>query len=141
MKCRSQKRLAGRIRAERRVLLERLAAVERRGGVLDPRDAGGGTIRAAEAMDEVQESVVRELVLASREALISRVRALEQAEERIRSGTYGICDLCGGPIPPQRLEALPEAALCLPCAEAVENPWPSWRRRAVAPGGPRRPAA
>ncbi|MBA7707673.1 RNA polymerase-binding transcription factor DksA [subsurface metagenome] len=33
-------------------------------------------------------------------------------------GTYGLCDACGQPIDPARLEALPEASLCLSCKAA-----------------------
>lgn len=39
-------------------------------------------------------------------------RALQKLEE----GTYGVCDACGGPIAPRRLEVAPESALCIDCA-------------------------
>ena len=37
------------------------------------------------------------------------LRALEKLDE----GTYGVCDVCGDPVPPRRLEALPWAVLCV----------------------------
>jgi DnaK suppressor protein len=40
---------------------------------------------------------------------------VEHALKKYEAGTYGICDLCGRPIEPARLEALPQASLCLEC--------------------------
>jgi DnaK suppressor protein len=45
---------------------------------------------------------------------------LDQVEEalvRIKEGTYGICESCGGHIPKVRLNFLPYATLCVQCAE------------------------
>lgn len=42
--------------------------------------------------------------------------ALDDAAARLRSGTYGICERCGEPIPAARLEARPTARTCVPCA-------------------------
>ena len=40
---------------------------------------------------------------------------VERALHKFDSGTYGFCDSCGQPIDPPRLEALPQASLCLSC--------------------------
>jgi hypothetical protein len=40
---------------------------------------------------------------------------VEQALHKFEVGTYGLCDICGQPIAPERLEALPWANLCLSC--------------------------
>jgi DnaK suppressor protein len=40
---------------------------------------------------------------------------VEHALKKYEAGTYGICDLCSRPIEPARLEALPQANLCLEC--------------------------
>ncbi|MDR2116326.1 MAG: TraR/DksA family transcriptional regulator [Planctomycetaceae bacterium] len=45
---------------------------------------------------------------------------LDQVNEalvRIKDGTYGCCESCGGRIPKVRLNFLPYAALCVQCAE------------------------
>ncbi len=47
--------------------------------------------------------------------------ALAEAEgalRRIAQGSYGRCEACRGAIALARLEALPSAGLCLPCASA-----------------------
>ena len=42
---------------------------------------------------------------------------IEHALLKFEAGTYGICDSCGNPIGPERLEVLPQANLCLNCKE------------------------
>ena len=50
-------------------------------------------------------------------ALIAReIVSVKRALTRIDNGTYGKCVRCGGEIAPKRLEARPEAALCIECA-------------------------
>jgi DnaK suppressor protein len=41
---------------------------------------------------------------------------IEHALRKIDAGTYGICDNCGQPIDPARLEALPHAIHCMTCS-------------------------
>lgn len=40
---------------------------------------------------------------------------IDRALERIESGTYGICTDCNQPMSLERLEAMPEATLCIKC--------------------------
>lgn len=50
-------------------------------------------------------------------ALIAReVASVNRALLRIETGTYGECTRCGAEIAPKRLEARPEASLCISCA-------------------------
>ena len=47
---------------------------------------------------------------------------VESALARISYGSYGRCAHCGTTLPLERLEVLPQAALCMPCqrdADAV----------------------
>lgn len=49
--------------------------------------------------------------------LIAReIASVERALLRIEKGSYGECVRCGENIAPARLEARPEAALCIGCA-------------------------
>jgi DnaK suppressor protein len=54
------------------------------------------------------------------ERLIEKARKLDEALHRMPRGLYGICASCGKPIHKLRLEALPEADLCLPCQHHSE---------------------
>ena len=55
-------------------------------------------------------------------ALLQRAhRARDDARhalDQLDAGVYGICERCGGPIAPERLEARPDARLCIDCARA-----------------------
>jgi DnaK suppressor protein len=66
-----------------------------------------------------EEEATETLELEKRLALENRIRQelakVEHALGKIQSGTYGICDNCGKPIDPGRLEALPQAAVCMNC--------------------------
>ncbi len=48
------------------------------------------------------------------------LRQIERALQKMREGTYGICEDCGKPIPPKRLTAVPWAIYCIECAEKHE---------------------
>ena len=45
-----------------------------------------------------------------------RIAEIEAARARLDAGTYGRCEVCGEPIPDQRLEARPVARTCVGCA-------------------------
>lgn len=48
-----------------------------------------------------------------------QVQAAMRARER---GTYGVCQECGQKISPERLQARPEATLCIECQRRLEQP-------------------
>ena len=53
-------------------------------------------------------------------AVISdQIASVRRALDRIEEGTYGECVKCGREIAEGRLEARPEAALCIECASAA----------------------
>jgi DnaK suppressor protein len=79
---------------------------------------GDGTVEAISRLTEIGVGSSLEQGLARTE------RALTKLDE----GTYGICDACGGAIAPARLEAIPDAALCLPCASSQRRVPPPRRR-------------
>jgi len=68
-----------------------------------------------------EEEATETLELEKRLALENRIRqelaGIEHALQKFEEGTYGKCDNCGQPIDPARLEALPQASLCLNCKE------------------------
>ncbi len=73
----------------------------------DPNTAEGGSL-AFEFEKEL--SVAR-----NAEDLLAKV---EHALERMDQGVYGICEVCGNPIPVARLDALPYATTDVSCASA-----------------------
>ena len=65
--------------------------------------------------EEAEESVNLEKRLAMEKRLGGAASEVELAIQKLEKGTYGLCNICGKPIPPARLEALPQAILCLDC--------------------------
>lgn len=60
--------------------------------------------------------------LESQGALVEReIASVKRALARIEDGIYGECVRCGEDIAPARLEARPEAALCIDCARNAEG--------------------
>jgi RNA polymerase-binding transcription factor DksA len=53
-------------------------------------------------------------------ALVEQARThlaeVDAALARVADGSYGVCESCGGPIAPARLEARPVARTCITCA-------------------------
>lgn len=67
--------------------------------------------------DSAQSTAERGKVLALVERLRGQLAEVDHALARIESGEYGICERCGDPISPERLEALPYSTLCVRCKQ------------------------
>ncbi len=65
--------------------------------------------------------VEREKVMALVNGLERKLESIEYALRQAKEGTYGVCEHCGEPIDPARLEAVPEATLCVSCKSIVER--------------------
>ena len=71
--------------------------------------------------DTATETVDREIDY-TLEASDGRLLAdIDAALGRIEKGTYGTCVNCGAQIPPERLEAMPWATLCIECKRKEER--------------------
>ena len=62
----------------------------------------------------------RELQQTTQELLDREVEQVQAAMRARQAGTYGTCQECGRDIPPERLEARPEATLCVDCQRRLE---------------------
>jgi RNA polymerase-binding transcription factor DksA len=62
-----------------------------------------------------------EMALNRKERATQQQEELHLALERIKAGVYGVCQQCGQPINPERLEILPATPLCVTCSAAVEE--------------------
>lgn len=67
--------------------------------------------------DRSHSTQERSRLIAVVETLRSNLKDVERALERIDDGTYGLCERCGKPIDPDRLEARPWALLCMDCKQ------------------------
>jgi RNA polymerase-binding transcription factor DksA len=114
------------------VLRERLerdrAETERTLGIIRDRlqigqmDSGGELSLADQhPADAATETESRELDMTQRRMLEARLKRIGDALERMGSGTYGRCVVCGSPIPQERLEAVPDTAYCVKDAGREER--------------------
>jgi DnaK suppressor protein len=67
-------------------------------------------------MDAIQSQQIALGLKARQQQALLRVR---NALKAVSDGTYGRCRRCKGPIPIERLEAQPDAVLCVTCAESA----------------------
>jgi DnaK suppressor protein len=81
-------------------------------------DSGGVSSHQADNADALSEYERNLAIIANSRAVLSQVHA---ALARLDNGAYGVCERCGKPIEPRRLEALPYATLCVGCQQASEQ--------------------
>ena len=78
---------------------------------MDPKDL------ADIASDDIDRRMIE--MLGSQE--LKRLKLIESAQTRIKQGKYGHCIKCDRPIPPERLEAIPYALMCIDCKSEEER--------------------
>jgi DnaK suppressor protein len=71
--------------------------------------------------DSAHSTAERARIISVVKALAANLRWVNRALVKMDAGTYGTCERCGNPIPPERLEALPWAILCIDCKQKGEN--------------------
>ena len=82
----------------------------------DQRDVTGEISTVGQHPADVADFTYQREMQETTHQLIDRETAQVQAAMRAREqGTYGTCQECGRAIPPERLEARPEATLCVDC--------------------------
>lgn len=91
--------------ADLRRQFERTVEASRDSNADDEHDPEGATI-----------AYERSQIAAMIDQASRRVVALDTAVGRVYSGTYAVCEVCGGPISFARLEARPFARTCIGCA-------------------------
>jgi len=111
--------LRSHLESERKRLIEQLEQLEADAQPVEERREGSPFGKREE---EATESFELEKRLALEKQTGDQLAAVEHALSKFEKGTYGSCDLCGQPIDPARLEALPQASLCLNCkAKQAKN--------------------
>ncbi len=66
-------------------------------------------------MEAASQIVELDQRLSKARQIQQQIAEVEHALEKVKDGTYGICDGCAKPIAPERLEIMPQANLCLEC--------------------------
>mgnify|MGYP006267552041 CR=1 FL=1 len=84
------------------------------------------TTAGKDEMDLAEEHVDRETLEMLGEQDRNRLSRISAALRRINTGGYGICQQCGRPISEKRLEAMPDALLCIECKHSREEGGRRW---------------
>ena len=101
-----------KLQKERTELQERIEQMRVRGQPSADRREGSPFGKREEGADEASELEKR---LVQEKRLIDALNDVEHAIEKYEAGTYGLCDACGQSIEQARVEAMPQASLCLSC--------------------------
>jgi len=101
-----------RLKKEKTDLVEKIEQLRALGQPSAERKEGSPFGKREEGADEASELEKR---LALERRLEESLSEVEHAIEKYEAGTYGLCDSCGKPIEQARLEAIPQASLCLKC--------------------------
>jgi DnaK suppressor protein len=118
----------------RDALRRHLAGELEQASPLDERGVG-------DSVDVAVDSDYREISSELIEVESRELAHIERALERMREGSYGICEGCGKKIPAARLQALPYATMCVQCqnrqeqGRVTDEPAHRWSRLPEVPGG------
>lgn len=74
-----------------------------------------------DSVDAAADIYEREKTLAIIQTLQNKLQAIERALRAAEKGSYGICEVCGQPIAPGRLEVMPHTTTCITCQEKLER--------------------
>jgi DnaK suppressor protein len=83
-------------------------------------------IEPASATDDDSADVAADIyergkIISLIQSLETKLHSLDEAISRASQGLYGICQMCGEAIAPERLAVMPETTYCVRCASRVEQ--------------------
>ena len=78
-------------------------------------DSGTGSSALEDATDDVEEYITRLPIGLN---LKNRLKDINLAIDKIKSGKYGSCEKCKKPVSQERLNIYPEAKLCSKCGNS-----------------------
>ena len=100
-----------RLENDRKRLVEQLEQI-RAGNSSEDRREGSPFGKREEEATETAELENR---MALEKRVLDQLADIDKALGKFEEGSYGICESCSKPIDPARLEALPQATLCMDC--------------------------
>ena len=103
---------------KKRLLADRAEILAQRNAA---RNEALGRVDEENQEEDGSNAFTRSAELARTSGQDTRIRSIDDALQAIKNKTYGICSMCGKPIPRERLEAAPFAIRCLECKEKWEQ--------------------
>ena len=87
---------------------------------------------SADTFDQIQLAAERDFAVSNLDRAARGLREVHAALRRMDDGSYGVCLRCEDSIPPRRLEAVPWAAYCVACQDAVDQDTAGAREHSAA---------
>ena len=98
----------------RATLTAKLAEIDEQMATMEKKPVDQGSISFGKRIGEGTSMAVDRLAQVAVHDQLQVIRAdVVRALEKLDADSYGVCDVCGRPIAPGRLEALPWAVLCV----------------------------
>lgn len=116
MKMINIKKIAATIQKQRQTVLVKLRRLKRE----DPFTTEDRSI-IVDAGTDASDLFGHERVVVLEGRLKNDLHEIEAALDKIKNGSYGICERCKKPIAEARLEVKPQAVYCLKCEQEIEK--------------------
>jgi RNA polymerase-binding transcription factor DksA len=88
----------------------------------NPNDSSGNISTTPIHMADIgTDAFEHEMTLGLVEEEADELEEIEEAIERLKKGSYGLCESCKRPIPKQRLIAIPYTRMCVNCKKKEEG--------------------
>jgi len=95
-------------------LRDKLAEIDDQMGQLEARPDDQGSISLGKRVGEGTSMAVDRLAAVSaHDQLLAMLEEVRRARQHLAEGSYGVCEVCGEPIPEARLEVRPWAVRCV----------------------------
>ncbi len=85
------------------------------------RDPSNVTFEGGDEIDRADLEEERYLTFRIKGREATLIHKIDYALMKMESGTYGVCENCGAPIPYERLKARPVTTMCIECKEHEEE--------------------
>lgn len=102
--------------AKRKEIVEELESIKKE--LSDGYESGGEITSYPSHMADIgTDSSEKETLSMIITTVSQMLNEIDEALAKIGEGTYGICEICGKKINPERLELIPHTKLCIKCKE------------------------
>ena len=111
--------------SDRYDVIRQILETQRARVLAEARGIVGDELNAEDALPDLGDRASAEtdqnFALRLREREQNLVKKIDEALERIDTGTFGLCEICGGQIAMKRLTARPVTTLCIECKTEQER--------------------
>ena len=77
-------------------------------------------VNSSDLLDQATNEADRSLRLRMHDREIRLIRKINKSLDRLKEGTFGVCEMCGEDIALKRLKARPVTTYCITCKNRME---------------------